>query len=169
MSGARVWQRTLKADYGITTLSSGAARELVQREDVLWVTRCCRSKSRKRGRPCELYDSYVVRHFLGFIARNDLPAAILSDKYGLHFAEQTKPRYDIHPNALSPERKREVGLAIGQQAVSNGYACIVFYNNSPLLSKPYFEMLAASGIEVVFLTRLPTGRAPRNHVPTAKH
>lgn len=147
------WKTEIKSTYGICYITNQIIR-FMQAKDVLWTTRCCSVKLCKKGLPYEMYDSYVTRYFYRFVLAWDLPFAILSDKYGLHFANEKFPRYDIHPSVLSIGRKTLLGKRIRKKAELRGFKKIVFYNNSPLMSKPYFEMLSDSGLEIFFTTKL---------------
>lgn len=84
-----------------------------------------------------------------------LDYAILSDFYGLHFAEDWQASYDTHPSALDAQQKQALGREIGALARARGFNVIIFYNNSPVMSRPYFEMLSQSGLDICFATRLP--------------
>jgi hypothetical protein len=55
---------------------------------------------------------------------------------------------------LSITRKKMLGKEIQKKAELRGYNKIIFYNNSPLMSKPYFEMLSQSGLKIFFTTKL---------------
>ena len=44
---------------------------------------------------------------------------------------------------------------IGRQARRRGFSTLCFYNNSPMMSRPYFEVLSHSGLSVIYHTRLP--------------
>ena len=98
--------------------------------------------------------SSSTRHFYSYVITRGLQFAVLSDKYGLHFSDESLPYYDIHPSALTHEDKKNLGLLIRGKALTRGYEKIVFYNNSPLMSVPYLEMLSYSRLEVFFITRL---------------
>lgn len=124
-------------------------------EGVLWTSRCSRTKKRRRGRPHELYVSPLNRHFYAFARNHGLRYGILSDKYGLHMDDERLSYYDVSPSDLRLEEKRALGVMIHEKATELGFEGIVFYNNAPLMSVPYFQMLCFSGMPSFFLTRLP--------------
>jgi hypothetical protein len=101
-----------------------------------------------------MYDSYITRYFYGFVLKHGLPFAIVSDKFGLHFSDERLEYYDIHPRILSRGERTALGRVIGRKALGRGYQTIVFYNNSPLQSGPYFEMLSATDLTVYYTTKL---------------
>lgn len=148
------WKETLESDYSVQHITVNALTRLLRDRKVLWTTRCSKTKRRKSGRPTELYDSYITRYFYKFAIDRDLQYAIISDKYGLHFSDETLPYYNIHPSALSLEEKLVLGKEIYKKARTRGFKKIVFYNNSPLMSRPYLEMLSKTGMEIFFTTRL---------------
>ncbi|MET4233270.1 hypothetical protein ABIA85_006563 [Bradyrhizobium sp. LA6.10] len=121
----------------------------------LWTTRCCKIKSATGGRPCELYRSDLPVRFLDGMARLGLSHAIVSDLYGLHFPEVWKRSYDTAPGDLDAAERLSLGRTIGDQARRRGFSRICFYNNSPMMSRPYFEVLSHSGLHVTYHTRLP--------------
>lgn len=148
------WQKTLRQKYGIRCLTQDELAIFINSNNILWTTRCSATKSCKKGTPLEMYDSYLNRHFYRFVLQKGLPYAVLSDKYGLHFSGEKLDYYDIHPTRLSTKEKILLGEKIRRKAQSCGYDRIVFYNNSPLMSKPYFEMLSNSRLIVYYLTCL---------------
>lgn len=105
-----------------------------------------------------MYGSYLNRHFYRFVLQKRLPYAVLSDKYGLHFSHEKLDYYDIHPTHISIKEKMLLGKMIREKAQSFGYGKIVFYNNSPLMSKPYFEILSNSKLIVYYTTSLNVNR-----------
>jgi hypothetical protein len=149
-----IWKENLERDYNIHHIAVDVLAKLLTDRKVLWTTRCCKTKYRKSGRPTELYNSYITRYFYRFAIDKDLPYAIISDKYGLHFSDETLPYYNIHPSALSLEEKLLLCKDIYKKAKSRGFNKLVFYNNSPLMSKPYLEMLSEARLKVFFTTRL---------------
>jgi hypothetical protein len=150
------WKMHIRRRYGIEPVSEAELNRLALSPAVLWTSRCCKTKRSRYGTPAEMYDSCVTRYFYRWVTMGDLPYAIVSDRYGLHFSDEALSCYDTHPSDLSAEDRRKLGQEIGEKARKVGFATVVFYNNSPLMSLPYFEMLGASGLRVFFATRLPT-------------
>ncbi|MCK6462966.1 MAG: hypothetical protein L6Q29_04085 [Candidatus Pacebacteria bacterium] len=155
MSLQRPWVEQIKEKYDIRYIPSEEdIFKLINSNHILWTTRCCETKLCETGLPIEMYDSYITRFFFRFVTERKLPFAILSDKYGLHFYDERLSYYNTHPSSLSSNEKINLGTKISQKAKNREFDTIIFYNNSPLLSKPYFEMLCNSGLEVLFTTRL---------------
>ncbi|MEM3433311.1 MAG: hypothetical protein QXP27_03945 [Candidatus Methanomethyliaceae archaeon] len=145
------WQNEVQQRWGIRVLSSRTAAP----QEALWVTRCSRTKNGvDLGIPKELYISPINKYFYKCMESNRLPYGILSDKYGLHLAEEKLPYYDVHPSELSQEHKRRLGMLIRDKVLALGFWRVVFYNPSPLMSLPYFEMLYYSALDVFYTTRL---------------
>jgi len=145
------WQYEIRERWGISMLSQ--CSPLV--ENVLWVTRC--SKTKKgiyRGTPKDLYVSPINRYFYTYMEQRGLPYGVLSDKYGLHMDDEELEYYDIHPKELTEYDKGMLGELIRKKACGRGFSKLVFYNPSPLMSIPYFEMLYYSGLEIFYTTVL---------------
>jgi hypothetical protein len=149
------WREEIWRRWGIATVDP----EAVPRDrQTLWTTRCCRIKSEMGGTPKDLYRSELPQRFLHRMARLGLRHAIVSDLYGLHFPDVRMAAYDTAPGDLDPAERRMLGEQIGEQARGRALACLCFYNNSPLMSRPYFEILSHSGLPVMYHTRLPVAR-----------
>ncbi len=150
------WREVFSRRWGVVTLAESV---LTEYRDQLWTTRCCRVKGSHGGRPHEMYRSSHVQRFLSFANAAGVEHAIISDRYGLHFPDQCLPSYDLGPWDLSPEGRRALGRMITTQAETRGHRAIVVYNNSPLMSRPYLEILSHSGLAIFFTTRLPAAGA----------
>lgn len=148
------WRRQVQDQYKIHLISEEDMGALLTSDNVLWTTRCSATKPSEAGKPIEMYDSYITRYFYRFVQEHRLPYAIVSDRYGLHFDDETLPYYDIHPRTLCRDQKERLGKEIRTKAKARGFEKIVFYNNSPLMSKPYFEMLSNSDLWILFTTKL---------------
>jgi hypothetical protein len=146
------WRTEVLQLWGIATID---AETIPHDGQTLWTTRCCKIKSAIGGRPRELYRSDLPARFLDRMARLGLKHAIISDLHGLHFPEVWKPTYDRSPSDLGPAERRSLGRRIGRQARQHGILRLCFYNNSPVMSRPYFEILSQSGLTVMYHTRLP--------------
>lgn len=123
-------------------------------QSYLWTTRCSKTKAISQGFPKEMYVSAANLYFYRFVEQAGVRFGILSDKYGLHMDDESLGYYDIHPEALTSADKCRLGETIGNKAQLAGFGKIIFYNASPLMSKPYFEMLSRTGLNVSFTTRL---------------
>src|SRR5207237_6193717 len=135
---ARSWKEELAGRWGIEVIES----PIVMMPTALWTTRCSNTKPLRRGLPEQIYTSNLNRFFYRFVNSCGLRFAVVSDKYGLHMDNERLPYYDVHPSALSCAQKQTLGDLIRQKALAAGFSTIIFYNSSPRMSKPYFEMLA---------------------------
>lgn len=145
------WREEIRERWGIHLLDRYC--QLVR--DILWVTRCSKIKSNVScGIPKDLYVSSVNKYFYGFMEKQGLRYGVLSDKYGLHMDEESLSYYDVHPRILTSEDKRALGKLIRDKATCSGFSQIAFYNNSPLMSIPYFQMLHYSELPVFYTTSL---------------
>ena len=153
--GGRRWREEIWDRWRIVTLEPD---RIVSDATRLWTTRCCRMKAQTGGTPKELYRSELPQRFLSCMARLGVPHAIISDRYGLHFPDVRMASYDTAPGELDTSRRRHLGGIIGRQARAQGFTSLSFYNNSPIMSRPYFEILSRSGLDIVYHTRLPAAR-----------
>ena len=130
------------------------AMEALRPGDHLWTSRCARTKDLPEGTPRDLYRSDLLEEFYGFTERNGLRYGIVSDRYGLHLDDEVLPYYDVHPSMLSGADKRDLGAVVKRKTLAAGYGSIVFFAHSPLMSRPYFEILDHAEINVFFVTTL---------------
>lgn len=145
------WRDEIREFWGIRILREGDQLT----ENTLWVTRCSKIKNAKQsGKPKELYVSLVNGYFYRCMELRGFRYGVLSDKYGLHFDYEILPCYDVHPSLLNQHDKKQLGLIIRDKAQRHGFDRLIFYNPSPLMSVPYFEMLYHSGLEVLYTTQL---------------
>jgi hypothetical protein len=151
MLDGRAWRTQLDNQWGIRTLDSIDP----SLKSALWTTRCSKTKTVAQGTPEQLYGSHSNLFFYKFVRAANLRFGIVSDKYGIHFDDECLPYYDIHPGDLTSAAKRRLGSLVREKLRSRGYSEIVFYNASPLMSLPYFEILAFSQLKVHYTTRLP--------------
>ena len=146
------WRTEVPRVFGITP----AAPETLP-VDALLTTRC--SVTKKGGQseavPKDFYVSPLNLRFYRVCEQLGRRYGILSDLYGIHFDDEELPFYDIHPSELTDDRLIELGTMIGTKCRQRRIERLAFYNTSPIMSKPYFCMLAASGLETYFLTQLP--------------
>ncbi len=148
----RHWATDVPRVFGITPITPG---ELT--EETLLTTRCSVTKAvgKPKARPKEFYVSPLNLRFYRMCEQLGRRYGILSDLYGIHFDDEELPFYDVHPSELTDDRLIELGRIIGTKCRTRRIARVAFYNTSPIMSKPYFCMLAASELKVYFLTMLP--------------
>jgi hypothetical protein len=145
------WQETIKK-YSIEYLKDFPQK---QPENALYVTRCCKIKTTDpEAIPKEFYKSDIVQRFIRFCETNDLNYAILSDLYGIHVKDEKMQTYDIHPSSLSEAQITHLGSLIRSKCDYIKVDTIYYYNPSPLMSIPYFRMLAKSQLKVYYLSQL---------------
>ena len=144
----------IESNYKIKCLLSNEIITFIKKKHVLWTTRCCKIKKESPGLPEQMYESNLVKYFFKFVNKYNLRYAIVSDKYGLHFWYEPKPCYDIHPSTLTETDKNRLARIINQKTIENKFKEIVFYNNSPKMSKPYFDILSKSGINIFYTSKL---------------
>lgn len=146
----KAWEATLSRRWNIHPVSLPFPID-----NCLFVTRCSRCKSGvARGRPHELYAGVIPQFFFRAMNRLNLRYAVLSDKYGLHMDTEILESYDMHPRELNDAHKLILGNVIKTKTLASGKTKIVFYNNSPVRSTPYFQMLSHTELETYFCTRL---------------
>lgn len=134
--------------------------------DVIFATRCSKIKSDKQS--CLPKDYYMGEQNIRFFDEcesNDISYAILSDYYGIVFYDEIINSYDLHPKDLTIENKKELGKTIATKCRERGYTTIIFYNTSPFMSLPYFEMLSYSGLKVYYVTKLIKGIKYKKSIP----
>jgi len=148
------WKEHLAPNYGIQLIEVVEdIPDQLKGDNVLWSSRCSRTKTGlDQALPKDFYVSAINLKFYEMMHRNNLRYGILSDKYGIHMDDEFLDYYDIHPSELTGERKRELGLMIGEKVRNYGYEELIFYNTSPLQSRPYFEMLWWSELKVHFIS-----------------
>lgn len=145
------WRQEILERWGINSLENTTSLS----EAVLWITRCSKTKNDiHRGKPKHLYVSSINKYFYRFMEEHSLRYGVLSDKYGLHLDDEKLPYYDVHPSKLNQRNKEELGRLIRDKAIAQGFTAFIFYNPSPLMSVPYFEMLYCSGLDLFYTTRL---------------
>jgi hypothetical protein len=84
-----------------------------------------------------------------------IPYGVLSDKYGLHLHDEELSFYDIHPDTLSKQDFRKLGSKIYFKMESLGCDSFLFFNPSPVPSRPYFRMMITTGFKIYYTTKLP--------------
>lgn len=144
------WKREFAARWQITFHTTAFDASLY-----LWTTRCSQIKSTlAKGTPKELYRAPLNLYFYRQMEALGFNYGILSDRYGLHMDDELKATYNIHPSLLSLTRKKELGRVVRDKVLSRGFRGVIFYNNSPLRSVPYLQILAYSQVPTVFTTKI---------------
>ena len=151
----RDWKKEI-ADKDIIFLDTiEKIRKCLNEHKVLITSRCSKTKTGKNSAiPKEFYVSNINLNFYATMENAGFYYGILSDKYGIHFCDEKLDYYDIHPSELTKEKKAELGKIIREKVSNLGYDAIIFYNTSPLLSSPYFEMLENSGLKIYYVSKL---------------
>lgn len=152
----RNWKNEILSMYGVRAIER--ARDIPDQKagaPYLWVSRCSKTKTGKdRALPREFYVSKWNRLFYAYMSRYGLRYGILSDRYGLHMDDERLDYYDIHPSQLTGEQKRRLGIIIGEKAKERGYEGLIFWYVSPVMSRPYFEMMSHSGLRCYYIASL---------------
>lgn len=152
LPASKKWRESLEKDFGFTYISS--RKKLPDPDSVIWTTSCSKTKKTQRlGRPRDFYNGRYHNRFYEYVENNNLTYGILSDKYGIHMFDEELRYYDIHPQELTLEQKEELGKFINRKAKRYGFDEIIFYYPSPLMSKPYFEILWFSNLKVYYMTK----------------
>ncbi len=144
------WREDILRCWGIRHVPIGS----IDIHNYLWTSRCARTKKVSAGTPRNLYQSDLLEEFYSFVQLNNVRYAIVSDHYGLHMDDEILSYYDVHPSTLSLLEKRNLGAIVSRKATAAGYRSLVFFAHSPLMSRPYFDILKSSQLEVLFVTTL---------------
>jgi len=151
LPASKNWRKALEKDFGFTYISS--EKEMVDPDSVIWTTSCSKTKQKRFGRPKDFYRGRYHDSFYEYVEKNELTYGILSDKYGIHMFDEELEYYDIHPQELTLEKKEELGKVLRKKSKKYGFEEILFYYPSPLMSKPYFEILWFSRLKVYYITK----------------
>lgn len=120
-----------------------------------FTSRCSKTKTGNEfAIPKEFYISNVNKIFYRCMEKYNLYYGILSDKYGIHFADEKLKYYDTHPSCLSLQDKQDLGRQISKKLKNIEHDSIVFYNPSPCMSVPYFEMLNFANEKIFYITKI---------------
>lgn len=155
------WKGFIYNKFGIITINNSDSKlikNFLCNKKVVFTSRCSKTKGNINDRcvPKEFYlSNLLVDKFYPFCERFNIPYGIISDKYGILFMDEKLLFYDIHPSSLSIQDKKILGGIIKKKCFEKGYDTIVFYNTSPLMSFPYFEILYYSGLNIFYITKLP--------------
>lgn len=144
--------------YGIKHIDSFS--NMLFDKNILWSSRCSKTKGKDLdiAIPKDFYISPLNLLFYRYMKKYGLRYGIISDMYGLHYDDEYLRFYDVHPSTLTIDDKKRLGEIIGKKMLQRNYSKIIFYNTSPKLSIPYFEMLLYAkeyyGIEILFITKI---------------
>ncbi|HPQ05439.1 MAG TPA: hypothetical protein PKZ88_08255 [Methanothermobacter sp.] len=144
------WKKSLKENFKFKIIEKPEDIP----ENALWTTSCSKTKKIKQGVPKDLYQGKTQKIFYKYMEKFNLKYGILSDKYGIHMYNECLPYYDIHPNELSTETKKDLGKVVRQKVKKHGFDKIIFYYNSPLFSQPYFQILYFSQLPIYYTTSI---------------
>lgn len=146
------WVNTIKRYYNIDYLTSLSP---FSGKKILFSTGCSAKKSGKeRGTPSEMYWGMKNLNFYKMMDRFGLDYGICSDFLGIVFKDEVFDNYDVHPSDINDQIKRDLGKTISEKVTKRGYNTVLFFNGSPLQSRPYFEMLHYSDLKIYYFTKL---------------
>jgi len=151
-SDKRNWKETIKSFYNIEHVTS---IQKYNPSDTIFLTRCSSAKSGKvRGTPSQMYWGAINKKFYRMLDKFELYYGVCSDFLGVVFKDEEFDNYDVHPADITDEDKRKLGEIISTKIKEKGFKNAYFFNTSPLLSRPYFEMLYYSQIPVKYFSDL---------------
>lgn len=146
------WKKTIKEFYDIEHVETLSDYNI---KDSIFLSRCSSKKSgRSRGTPAQMYWGSVNRKFYSMMEQFNLFYGICSDKLGVVFSDEEFDNYDVHPADITDQDKRNLGKIIAKKLKEKGFTGAFFFNTSPLLSRPYFEMLYYSQIPIKYFSDL---------------
>ena len=146
------WTKAIKNYYDIEYLISLTP---VAKQKILFTTGCSAKKSGKnQGTPSEMYWGQKNLNFYKMMDRFNLDYGVCSDHLGIVFRDEIFDNYDVHPSDINDKIKRNLGEIISKKVLARGYKTILFFNGSPLQSRPYFEMLYYSQLKNYYFTKL---------------
>ena len=158
MTPKEFWKNRLLNEFGVDWIENQKMLKNLL-PDSLLISRCSKTKNIQRmggALPTEFYVSDINKLFYKYCISGKYRFAILSDLYGIHFDDEYKDFYDIHPSQLTNEDFERLGKIIRDKVLKK-YPIIkrfIFYNTSPKMSIPYFKMLRASGIKTYFISKI---------------
>ena len=151
------WEQEILDHWRIKRVHTQGDVEAIQSMGGMVCTRCSKTKpvGREKAVPEEFYVSTLNKKFYQWCKVGKYRYAIVSDEYGLHFDDEELPFYDTHPSKLTEENFQELASHIREKAKKRHVNSLIFWNTSPIMSKPYFYMLFLSGLPLYYLTTLP--------------
>lgn len=152
----KFWVQDLVEVFNITPILNSNDLKNVMKLNPLWTSRCSKQKSDKTKNmtPSEFYVGPTNLQFYDYMNKNNLRYGIISDYYGLLYDNDKIDYYDVHPSEIDDKIKQALGKVIQDKAQKEGYNEIIFFNSSPVMSKPYFEMLHYSNLDIYYVTSL---------------
>lgn len=145
------WKNVLEKKYKFKYIKE--AQEIPN--NALWTTSCSKTKClQKKSLPHEFYTGRYNLLFYNYVQKYKLDFGVLSDRYGIHLQDEYLEYYDIHPSKLTVDDKKKLGKIIKKKVKEYGFKKVIFYFPSPLLSKPYFEMLWFSKLPVFYISKI---------------
>lgn len=151
----KLWKNEIKEKFNIEYIDN--LQNIVFNDDIILITRCSKIKNKSviKEIPKNFYLSDLNKKFYIFCETNYLKYGILSDKYGIHFFDEKLNYYDIHPSSLTNDDFIKLGFTIRRKLLERNINKVIFYNDSPILSFPYFKMLFFANLnKVYFITKL---------------
>lgn len=150
------WEDDIGTHYGIRHLKSLVEVKQLLKEGAVLCSRCSAIKTTtlEKAVPKDFYLSTINKNFYKWCEFNKFEYAILSDLYGLHWFDVEEKTYDIHPSTLQEEDFHKLAKIIKKRVQDRGYKSLIFYNSSPVMSKPYFYMMYLTGLPVYFMSKL---------------
>lgn len=138
--------RELLASLGVAVANSLTE---VPHSNQLFVTNCCGTKGVgiPHGTPDVFYLGTKQQQFYREMTANGFEWAILSDLYGMHFATESLPLYDLAPSQLTQEQLWDLGRLIRRKFLERygGFPRVVYCKAPVSTAVPYIIMLLAAG------------------------
>lgn len=146
------WKECLKKSRITFIEDKESFEKIYDKTNTIICSRCSKTKTGKnKATPKEFYVSSVNLKFYKAMEDNSLYYAILSDKYGIHFCDEELDYYDVHPSQLTNAHKIALGKIIEKKCRDRGIEKIIFQYESPIMSKPYFEMMMNTNLELYYV------------------
>lgn len=151
----KYWKEDLTNNFKITHIDTSTELSELLKEPILWTSRCSKTKTdTDRALPRDFYVGPLNLLFYEYMEKFKYKYGIISDFYGMIYYDEYVDNYDVHPSALNDEQKVQLGQVIANRAKERGYNKVIFFNTSPVMSRPYFEMLHYSGLDVYYISNI---------------
>lgn len=150
------WEEEIKKHYGIIHVKSLKQIRDLQKDGGLLCSRCSKQKVNITGKSISkyLYTGNLNKNFYHWCEFFNFTYATLSDKYGVIYDDEKVKRYDKHPSTLEEKDFIKLAETIKRKMKKEKYNSFIFYNTSPIMSKPYFYMMYLTGFPIYFMTKL---------------